>query len=267
MPGGRHRRPDSGDLPPDAPALVLAVPGDSLEVATEIASLTRDARADLRIHLGPLKGTVPGLAAVMNELAPEVAPGKPVAVVVPLLTGPHPATYQAIRSTQLTTGLPITVTDPLGPHPLLAEALHIRLAESGLARADRIRQFSIGGAIDAVIVLTAGNAAAVQDAEVTGVLLAARLAVPVFAASIDGIADAVAKLRESGATRLAIAPYFIGPEIDEGALKTLAAELEVGCAEPLGAHSGVARLVGLRYDVALDELAYDSEQRADEEAQ
>jgi sirohydrochlorin ferrochelatase len=249
LPSGRHRRPASADLPPDAPVLVLAVPGGKPDVAEEIASLTRAARTELDVRVAPLGGSM--FADVLRDL-----PDDRSAIVVPLITGPYSSMYRDIHDALADIGVKATVTDPLGPHPLLAEALHVRLADAGLARADRIRQFSIGAAVDGVIVVTIGGAEAAGEADMTAVLLAARLAVPVIAAAVDGpptVADAVARLRESGAERLAVAPYLIGPELDHEQLAKLAAEAGLGCAAPLGAHSSVVRLVNLRYEIALDE--------------
>jgi hypothetical protein len=304
LPGGRHRRPASADLPPDAPALVLAVPSGSTagggpipdgwtdRTATEIASLTRAAFADLDIRVGRVPGAgdegsaYPKRAEAARETLTEIlydlsrtknaedadaedadraadsaaaaAGTGPTAVVVPLLTGPNEQAYEHIRAAVAASGTTAVVTEPLGPHPLLAEALHVRLAESGLARADRIRQFSIGATVDGVVVATMGGAAAVNEAEITAVLLAARLAVPVIAASLDGrpsVAEAAARLREAGAARLALAPHLIGPEGDHELVAAAAAQVDAGCAAPLGAHEGIVRLVNLRYEVALEEYA------------
>lgn len=322
LPGGRHRRPASADLPPDAPALVLAVPsaptarsapgpeGWNERTATEIASLTKAALADIDIRVGRVPGAGgdgttlteilhdvtrtranrssaeaadPAEAAGHGEYAdtaesPGTAesadaaadaddedesawpawPAGPNAVVIPLLTGPNEAAYLQIHDAVAASGTSAMVTEPLGPHPLLAEALHVRLAESGLARADRIRQFSIGAAVDGVVVATMGGVAAVQEAEITAVLLAARLAIPVVAASLDAhpsVAAAAARLREAGAARLALAPHLIGPEGDHELVAAAAAEVGAGCAAPLGAHEGIVRLVNLRYEVALEEFA------------
>jgi sirohydrochlorin ferrochelatase len=227
---------------------VLAVPGEKPDLAEEIASLTRGARTELEVRVAPLGGA---FTDVLREL-----PEDRSAVVVPLITGPHPRTYRDIHAGLEEAGVRAIVTDPLGPHPLLAEALHVRLAEAGLARADRIRQFSIGASVDAVIVATIGGVEAASEADMTAVLLAARLAVPVLAAAVDGhptVSDAVARLRESGARRLAIAPYLIGPELDHQQLAELATQAGLGCAAPLGAHSSVVRLVNLRYEVAFEE--------------
>jgi hypothetical protein len=315
LPGGRHRRPDSAELPPDAPALVLAVPyaataggaprpeGWDERTATDIASLTRAARADVDIRVGRVSGPG-GPASTLTEILRDVsgsrapaarsasgarpgqpqgpqgaagpeagpdAPGgggtgpgggrAPQAVVVPLLTGPNDEAYDQIHRAVDASGIAAVITDPLGPHPLLAEALHVRLAESGLARADRIRQFSIGAAVDGVVVATMGGPAAVNEAEITAVLLAARLAVPVVAAALDArpsVAEAANRLRDAGARRLALAPHVIGPEGDHQLLAAAAAEVDAGCAGPLGAHETIVRLVNLKYEVALEELAFNA---------
>jgi sirohydrochlorin ferrochelatase len=250
LPSGRHRRPASADLPPDAPVLVLAVPGEKPDVADEIASLTRAARneGELDVRVAPLGNSA--FTDVLRGL-----PDDRSTVVVPLITGPNPRVYHAIHTGLDETGVKATVTDPLGPHPLLAEALHVRLADAGLARADRIRQFSIGAAVDGVIVAAVGGVEAAREADMTAVLLAARLAVPVVAAALDGqptVADAVGRLRESGGQRIAVAPYVIGPELDHAQLAKLAAEAGLGCGAPLGAHSSVIRLINLRYEVAME---------------
>jgi hypothetical protein len=294
LPGGRHRRPASADLPPDAPALVLAVPSPTTagggprpegwadRTATEIASLTRAALADIDIRVGRVPGANgdgTALAEILYDIARKNADDSarraestagargpagpaggtgPNAVVIPLLTGPHDEAYEHIRAAVAAGGAQAVVTEPLGPHPLLAEALHVRLAESGLARADRIRQFSIGATVDGVVVATMGGVAAVKEAEITAVLLAARLAVPVIAASLDAepsVAEAAARLREAGAARLALAPHLIGPEGDHELVAAAAAQVNAGCAAPLGAHEGIVRLVNLRYEVALEEYA------------
>ncbi|GAB2870874.1 hypothetical protein GCM10027176_85770 [Actinoallomurus bryophytorum] len=229
---------------------MLAVPGEKPDVADEIASLTRAARSEgeLDVRVAPLAGST--FTDVLRGL-----PDDRSAVVVPLITGPNPRVYHAIHTGLDEVGVKAIVTDPLGPHPLLAEALHVRLADAGLARADRIRQFSIGAAVDGVIVAAVGGVEAAREADMTAVLLAARLAVPVVAAALDGqptVADAVGRLRESGGQRIAVAPYVIGPELDHAQLAKLASEAGLGCGAPLGAHSSVIRLINLRYEVAME---------------
>jgi hypothetical protein len=202
-----------------------------------------------------------GAESVAKELAPlgsvDRPSGIPAAIVVPLLTGPHPATLWAIDEAVAAAGISVTVTDPLGPHPLLAEALHVRLAEAGLARVDRIRLFNVSAPIDGVIMPVVGGEAAVRAAEATAVLLAARLAVPVMPAALDGspgVETLADRLRGVGATRIALAPCVVGPEVEPGLVAELAARAGAGHAAPLGAHPSLAALAGLRYGDALAEV-------------
>ena len=112
----------------------------------------------------------------------------------------------------------------LNSNAMIAEALHIRLAEAGLARADRVRLFSIVTAADGVLIATSGGPNGAASANVTSVLLAARLALPVITASIDSaptVHEGVMRLKEMGVNRLAIAPCFIGPEVAKSDLDSL----------------------------------------------
>ena len=186
----------------------------------------------------------PTLADVLARDAEKRAAGSEVAapVVVPLL----PGTSDALRTALASVDGEFTTTDALGPHPLLAEAVHVRLSEAGLARADRARLFAVNTSADGVVLATVGGDEALQHAGITGVLLAARLAVPVVAATLDdagSVASAVAELRGAGCAQPALAPYLIGPEFDADLLKSVAAEVDCPAAEPLGAYPTIARLV------------------------
>ena len=150
---------------------------------------------------------------------------------------------------------PLLIADPLGPHPLLAEALHARLADVGLARAARVGRISIvtETAADGVIVGAVGGEEAVQAAEVVAVLLASRLTTPVAAASLtdpDSIKDAATRLRQA-VPRVALAPCMVGPELTSGTLEAIAALTSTDCAPPLGSHPAVGKLVAIRYGAAL----------------
>ncbi len=256
--GGRHRRSQPLATPTTGSPLVLAVPGARraayAETITEIGSLTGADYPGTSVRVGYLEGDEANLATVLADLDETQDEGAPAAVVVPLIAGPDPQVSTALQDAVTASGVSVTFTDPLGPHPLLAEALHVRLAEAGLARADRIRLLSVITAADGVIVVTTGGAEAVQAAGITAVLLASRLAVPVVPAALGetsggtpGVSDAVAQLREAGASRPALAPCLIGPEAGSHLLADAAAEIGAECAEPLGAHPAVAKLVSLRY--------------------
>lgn len=263
---GRHRKPEPLAAPEGAPALVLAVPGAptsaSRSLAEEVSSIARSELPGLDARIGYVDGgddAFPSLEAVLTQAAAEqkaraVEAGQPDpgpgAVVVPLLAGPDSALLRRIRQAIMNSGSGAELTDVLGPHPLLAEALHVRLAEAGLARADRARLFTVATAADGIILATVGGEEAVQAAGITGMLLSARLAVPVLAAGLDeegAIARTAEQLRTSGSQQLALAPYLIGPELADGLLGAAAAEAGCASAEALGAYGAVGRLVLSNY--------------------
>lgn len=182
------------------------------------------------------------------------APEGPVAVVVPLLAGPDGALLRQVRQAVMESRVAADLTDALGPHPLLAEALHVRLSEAGLARADRARLFTVATAADGIILASVGGDEAVQAAGITGMLLAARLAVPVMAAALDqegSIASVAEQLRGSGSQQLALAPYLIGPEIDPALIEDAAKEAGCSAAEPLGPYPAIGKLALGKYTTAL----------------
>ncbi|PRH75863.1 hypothetical protein C6N75_28695 [Streptomyces solincola] len=273
---GRHRRPEPAVAPEGAPALVLAVPGSPSpavrSVAEEIVSIARSELPGLEAAVGFLNGDdveFPSLSSVLAQAAAlrgeryefalaagrEAAePTGPAAVVVPLLAGPDSELTGLIRDAVAAAGAPAELTDVLGPHPLLAEAVHVRLSEAGLARADRARLFTVATAADGIVLATTGGDEAVQAAGITGMLLAARLAVPVMAAALDqegSVAAVAEQLRGSGSQSLALAPYLIGPELAEGLLEQAAEAAGCAVAEPLGAYPAVGKLVLSQYTTAL----------------
>jgi hypothetical protein len=197
----------------------------------------------------------PGATAAATRQGPKTgAEERLVALVIPLLAGPDAAGMRRIRQAVLSSGTGAELTDVLGPHPLLAEGVHVKLSEAGLARADRARLFTVATAADGIILAAVGGEEAVQAAGITGMLLAARLAVPVLAAGLDeagAVARVAEQLRESGSQQLAVAPCLIGPEVPEGLLDAAAAEAGCAVAEPLGAYPAVGKLVASTYAAKL----------------
>ncbi|MEU5697470.1 sirohydrochlorin chelatase [Streptomyces aurantiacus] len=273
---GRHRRPEPLAAPEGAPALVLAVPGTpsaaTRSLAEEVVSIARSELPGLDARIGYLEGDdaeFSTLQSVLTHAAEEraarfeqaraagadvVEPDGPVAVVVPLLAGPDSALLRRVRQAVMDSRVAADLTDVLGPHPLLAEALHVRLSEAGLARADRARLFTVATAADGIILASVGGDEAVQAAGITGMLLAARLAVPVMAAALDeegAIAAIAEQLRSSGSQQLALAPYLIGPELDPGLLDEAAKEADCSAAEALGPYPAIGKLALAKYTAAL----------------
>jgi hypothetical protein len=150
------------------------------------------------------------------------------------------------------------VAPHLGPHPLIAEALHGRLAEAGLARQARASGLSISADGRGVVVLADVGEEAANAASVAAVLLASRLSVPVVPASLGNpasIVDAVNMLTASGAARPVLSPCLIGPEANVAVLDDLSAALDAPCAPVIGAHQAFGQLVAIRYGTALASLS------------
>ncbi|MEU6344562.1 hypothetical protein ABZ883_26855 [Streptomyces sp. NPDC046977] len=258
---GRHRRPETLKTPEGAPALVLAVPGTPSpairSLAEEIVSIARIELAGLDPRVGYVDGDgdeYPSLESVLTQAAAERGEESPAAIVVPLLAGPEASVMRRLRQAVMDSRSAAEVTDVLGPHPLLAEALHVRLSEAGLARADRARLFTVATAADGIILATVGGEEAVQAAGVTGLLLAARLAVPVLPAALDiegSIAEAADQLRSSGSLTLALAPYVVGPEVAPEVLHDAGKEAGCSTADALGPYPAIGKLVVAKYTTAL----------------
>lgn len=273
---GRHRRPEPLAAPDGAPAFVLAVPGTpsaaTRSLSEEVVSIARSELPGLDARIGYLDGDdaeFPTLTSILAHAAQERTaryeqaraagvdakqPDGPVAVVVPLLAGPDSALLRRVRQAVMDSRVAADLTDVLGPHPLLAEALHVRLSEAGLARADRARLFTVATAADGIVLASVGGEEAVQAAGITGMLLAARLAVPVMAAALDqdgSISSVAEQLRSSGSQQLALAPYLIGPEIDPGLVDAAAKEAGCSAAEPLGPYPAIGKLALAKYTTAL----------------
>ena len=254
---GRHRSAHQLSLPSDSPALVIAVPGsarpESIDVAERIADMAAASCHGAEVRIGFLRGNQDHLDDVLADLI--IQDDTLAGVVVPLLPFPNPEVDQAISESVAAAEAQLLIADPLGPHPLLAEALHARLADVGLARAARVGRISIvtETAADGVIVGAAGGEEAVQAAEVVAVLLASRLTTPVAAASLNdpgSIKDAAVRLRQA-VPRVALAPCIVGPELTSGTLEAIAALTSTDCAPPLGSHPAVGKLVAIRYGAAL----------------
>jgi hypothetical protein len=260
---GRHRRPVPSSLPQSAPALVLGVPGRSTDISAgavgELASILRTDNPAVDVRAARIDGDgyddPDDLRAVLIEAAARRPEGGPCAVVIPLITTVNPPVTRRLREAVAASGVEAIVCGFVNSNALIAESLHIRLAQAGLARQDRVRLFSIVTAADGILIATVGGPDAVQSANVTSVLLAARLALPVFTASMDSapsIHDMAFWMKEMGVNRLAIAPCFIGPEATRADIDALAIGVE--CAPPIGAHSNIAKLAALTYGNAISSL-------------
>ncbi len=262
-PAGRHRSPHRLSVASEAPALVLAVPGsaetDPGEIGPRVASIASQSCPGVEIRVGYLEG---GDLSLSECLAPggaeEAGEDQFPSVIVPLLLSPNARFDPVMRQYAAQPPVPAVLAGHLGPHPMVAEAIHARLAEAGLARSARSTGLSIAADGRGIVVLADIGQEAASAAGVAAVLLASRLSVPVVPASLGdpaSIVDAVNRLGESGAQRPVLAPCLIGPETNVSVLDDLSNALDAPCAPTLGAHQAIGQLVAMRYGAALAGLS------------
>ncbi|MGW2405364.1 sirohydrochlorin chelatase [Streptomyces sp. NPDC001739] len=229
---------------PAAPTLVAVAHGSrdprALPAVRALLDRVRALRPGLPVRLGHIELNHPLLADTLADLRGD-------AVLVPLLFGHgYHVTHDLPAALAAAPHLTGRIAAPLGPHPLLAEALHGRLLEAGAAA---------GLGSTAVVLAAAGSRAArsARDTEHTARLLSARLGglpvVPAYAsAAAPTVAEAVRALAVDGHERIALAGCFTAP----GRFATQCAAAAPGvAAAPLGDHPALARLVLHRYDQAL----------------
>ncbi|RCV49932.1 sirohydrochlorin chelatase [Marinitenerispora sediminis] len=269
---GRHRNPLSFDSWVGTPTLVLAIPGtaDPGGYGQQVVDLVRAYRPEVAIRFGYTEGDEHPLTEALAGL--ETGEGRGIrAVVVPLVSASHPATLHAINTTVSATGVSARVTEGLGPHPMLAEVLHLRLAEGGFVRADRMRLISVvaatGSMADGVVVGSVGGADAVSSAGVTAVLLAARLGITVLPVDLEDQAhldEVFGQMRSAGSVRTVLAPSIIGTEYPMSAVEDVARRYGARVCAPLGAHSTLAKIAALRYAEVLNALGIEQPPTLDE---
>lgn len=253
-------------MPSDSPALVLAFPGEPGQEfpapVAELVALNRAAHPGLNVFAArPAE-----LPSVLGPALSYGAYGEPPlgAVVVPVTTVPLGPFQYALQSIIGNTRVPtdetvLALADPLGPHPLIAQAMHSRLTEAGLARADRVRLLTMVTAADGVVVGLPDDRGIAAEAEVTCVLLASRLAIPVLPApipadvshAIAAVGSAAERLRAAGAVQVALSPALVGPEVPVD-LRTVAHGSKTEPAAPIGAQPALVQLIAERYATALE---------------
>ncbi|WP_405462370.1 sirohydrochlorin chelatase [Streptomyces sp. NBC_00101] len=230
-----------------APALVAVAHGSrdprALRTVGALLERVREMRPGLDVRLGHIELNQPLLPQTLAGLAGGSA------VLVPLLLGrghhvKHDLPSLAAAAPEVRT----RIAAPLGPHPLLVEALYGRLVEAGWADGGP------AGRGDAVVLASAGSRdpESAADTRHTARLLSERLGgvpvVPAYAsAATPTVPVAVRALTARGYHRTAVASYFTAP----GRFATAAADAAPGiAAAPLGDHPAMARLLLHRYDHA-----------------
>ncbi|MFE9400702.1 sirohydrochlorin chelatase [Streptomyces sp. NPDC006530] len=230
------------------PALVAVAHGSrdpgALRTVTALLERVRALRPDLDVRLGHIEINRPLLADTLADLRGE-------AVVVPLLLGRGHHVKHDIPGTLAVAGRHLTarVAAPLGPHPLLVEALYGRLLEAGWDLDGP------GGGGTGVVLAAAGSRdpQSAADTRRTARLLGERLGgmpvLPAYAsAASPTVPQALDAFAARGVRRVAIASYFTAP--GRFAAQSAARAPWIAAA-PMGAHPAMARLVLHRYTQAL----------------
>ncbi|MFI9184003.1 sirohydrochlorin chelatase [Streptomyces goshikiensis] len=197
----------------------------------------RELRPRLDVRLGHIELNRPLLGDALRE-----ASG--AAVLVPLLLGRgHHVKRDLPASAARAAHLRTRIAAPLGPHPLLVEALYDRLLEAGWTPGAAV-VLAAAGSRDPDSAADTRRSAALLSERLGGVAVVAAYA----CAAAPTVPDAVRALAARGHHRVAVASYFTAP----GRFATQCAAAAPGAAAaPLGAHPALARLVLRRYDAAL----------------
>ncbi|MBT2527007.1 sirohydrochlorin chelatase [Streptomyces sp. ISL-99] len=234
--------------PPSPPALVAVAHGSrdpmALRTVTTLLERVRELRPGLDVRLGHIELNEPLLPDTLADIGPGAA------VLVPLLLSRGYHVKQDLPQAAATAPhLRIRIASPLGPHPLLVEALYARLTEAGWQTSDATHRGS------GVVLAAAGSRdpQSAADTRRTAAMLSERLGgvpvVPAYAsAASPAVPEALRALAARGRHRTAVASYFTAP--GRFAAQSAAAAPWIASA-PLGTHPALARLLLLRYDQAL----------------
>ncbi|OKK07978.1 hypothetical protein AMK26_02695 [Streptomyces sp. CB03234] len=239
------RRPMST---PHLPTLVAVAHGSrdprALTTVNALLDRVRELRPSLPVRLGHIELNAPLLDHTLAGLD-----GGDAVLVPLLLSRGYHVKHDLPGAAATAPHLRVRVAAPLGPHPLLVEALHARLTEAGWRTAHGTSR-STG-----VVLAAAGSRDpdSAADTRRTAGLLSERLGgvpvVPAYAsAASPTVPEAVRALTARGRHRIAVASYFTAPGLF--ATRSAAAAPWLAAA-PLGAHAALARLVLHRYDQAL----------------
>ncbi|MFD5218120.1 sirohydrochlorin chelatase [Streptomyces tendae] len=226
------------------PALVVVAHGSrdprALSTVRALLDRVRALRPALPVHLGHVELNEPLLPDTLAAL------GDAAAVLVPLLLGRGYHVKRDIPEMAALSPARTRVAAPLGPHPLLVDALHARLTEAGWP--------THPDPDHAVVLASAGSRDPESRADTarTAALLAARLGVPVVpayaSAATPTVPEAVRTLTARGHRRIALASCFTAP----GRFATqCAAAAPWITSSPLGTHPSMAHLLLHRYDETL----------------
>ncbi|GAA1528765.1 sirohydrochlorin chelatase [Kribbella lupini] len=208
-----------------------------------IHALTREIarqRPSVPVSLGFVDVDTPALPALVERVVAD----SNHAVIVPLLlsSGYHVTTD--IQGEARRRPDQVTAADPLGPHPVLAQILADRLAESLVAGVD---------GVDSVVLAAAGSSdrRALLDCSSVAAELSAVIDRPVEVGYVSGAGERLPAVLARTTGRVAVATYLLAPGFFADRVAAVAARAGATASAPLGADPRLAALALHRYDVAL----------------
>ncbi len=229
------------------PALVLVAHGtrsargvQMIETLSNAVAQQLSSGTGVPVHTAFVDVLGPSPAEVLRDL------GDRPAVVVPafLASGYH--VYQDVPREVAESGHPaVAVTAAMGPDPLLARVLGMRLCEEGWQPGDAV-VFAAAGSSDARARHDVRSAA-----RMLGEQVGRATPVAYIATGSPRVPEVVAALRESGAARVFVASYLLAHGLFHERLRESGAD---GVTGPLGTHPLVVRLLVERYRRAVGAL-------------
>ena len=244
------RTPPQAVGPPARPTMILAAHGSvdprSSAVAQALAGRIRRLRPGLDVRAAFLEKSEPYVGDVLAD----VARCNGSAVVVPMLLADAyharvdlPAVIERMIERS---GAVVRQSEVLGEDPALITLLGRRLAETGVSP----DQQDVG-----VIVVAVGSSnegANKSTATLVPALAAGTRWAGVEVAFATGphptVAEAAIRLRDRGARRLVVAPWFLAHGRITDRIAESAAALDIPMSEPLGSHNLVAATLLDRFD-------------------
>jgi len=214
----------------------------SAEVAHALAGRIRRLRPWLDVCAAFLEQSAPNLGDVLVDVGRR--PGRTV-VVPMLLAGAYHARVD-IPAVIASSATEVEEADVLGEDPALITVLGQRLGEAGASASDR----DLG-----VIVVAVGSSS--EEANARTATVAPALAARTDWAGVEvafatgphpTIAEAAQRLRERGAHRLIVAPWFLARGRITDRVTRSAAVLGIPVTAPLGSHNLVAATLLDRFD-------------------
>lgn len=228
----------------DSPVLVLTAHGSadprSSAITHAVAEQVRRLRPCLDVRVAFCERSEPNLRDVLADLD---RPG----LVTPLLLASAYHARVDIPAMMAEAKVPVRQADTLGEDPRLVDVLHQRLTERDLTPGDDtgVLVVAVGSSHASANERTATLASTLSERGGWGQVRVA------YATTAPSVAEGIGELRGSGADRIAVAPWFIAPGLITDRVATVAADLGVEMAEPLGAHPLLAATVLDRFDRAV----------------